>query len=148
MFAAFVSPYLHDAIARLRPHMQNNRILCGFPFKKIDKKSEKQFLFTRRQALLRLLESNDDAKRVLDLTIVLLFQQVKNVVAFGSTLHDSNLLKLLASERKISEEVAAALFALTEAVKEDQDGANIDASLVETVRACGLSKDIAKHQLA
>ena len=105
-------------------------------------------MFTRRQALLRLLESNDDAKRVLDLTIVLLFQQVKNVVAFGSTLHDSNLLKLLASERKISEEVAAALFALTEAVKEDQDGANIDASLVETVRACGLSKDIAKHQLA
>lgn len=105
-------------------------------------------MFARRQALLQLLESSGGATRVLGLTIVLLFQQVKNVVAFGSTLHDSTLLKLLTAERKISEEVAAALTALTEAVKQDQDGGSIDSSLVETVRACGLSKDIAKHQLA
>lgn len=85
---------------------------------------------------------SDAAANVLDLTILLLFQQVKNVTAFGSALYP-DILKLLTLERKISVEVAEALTKLSEAVESASDAALIDA-----VRQCGLSKDISKHQIS
>lgn len=84
----------------------------------------------------------DDAATVLDLTILLLFQQVKNVVAFGSSLYPE-ILQLLTKERKINDDVADVLTKLSEAVE-----SAVDSALVETVRECGLSRDIAKHQLS
>ena len=98
---------------------------------------------------MRLLESNGDAATILDLTILLLFQQVKNLIAFGSSLHDPDLLKLLTSERKISNEVAQALTTLAEALAVVDGGEEgIDTALMETVRSCGLCRDITKHQVA
>lgn len=122
------------------------RSICGLPFKKFDKKSEKQFLFARRQHLLRILEETpvDDACVVLDLTIALLFQQVKNVVAFGTTLLHLDLLQLLTLERKISQEVAEVLMNLATSI---QGEVAIDNALVATVKACGMSRDISKHQI-
>ena len=86
--------------------------------------------------------SADDAIAVLDLTILLLFQQVKNVVAFGSSLYP-DILKLLIQERKIDEEVGGLLEKLSECAE-----SAADAALVEKVRECGLSRDIAKHSVS
>lgn len=134
-------------------HSLGFRSLCGLPFKKFDKKSEKQFLFARRQQLLRLLESEHDPAAVIDWTIMLLFQQVKNVVAWwGSADHlRVKLLKRLTQERKISQEVADLLTKLATAVEQSDEGNNkndeIDKDMVEAVRACGLCRDISKHQI-
>jgi len=125
-------------------HVEENCLtLCGLPFKKIDKKSEKQFLFNRRQRLTHLLEGASDAETVLELTIMLLYQLVKNVVVCGSLLCRP-ILQLLVKERKISEDVAMALCGLSESLERGED---IDQGQIERVRACGLSRDITKHQI-
>jgi len=131
---------------KLMAHLEENCLsLCGLPFKKLDKKSEKQFLFERRQELMKLLEAATDASPILDLTIILLFQQIKSVIAFGSFLHHPDMLSILASERKIHENVANLLVTLAKAI--DETDGTADATLLEAVRSCGLCRDIAKHQL-
>lgn len=119
------------------------RTLCGYPFKKLDKKSEKQFLFSRRQRLLQLLEESADAGNVLDFTIMLLFQQVKNVVVLGRHLR-TDILKYLVTERKIGEDVASALTELAKAISEE--AGEVSSTLVDTVKACGLCRDISRHK--
>lgn len=57
--------------------------ICGLPFKKLDKKSEKQAMFTRRQELTQALEGAAEGKLVLDLTVMLLFQQVSRGIFCG-----------------------------------------------------------------
>jgi hypothetical protein len=92
---------------------------------------------------MQLLEASDNAGDVLDFTIMLLFQQVKNMVVSGKHLRNE-ILKLLVSERKISEDVAEVLMKLKVAVAEGQD---VDSALLETVKTCGLSRDISKHTI-
>lgn len=124
MFASFIP---------LPNIITSSRSLCGLPFKKLDKKSEKQFLFARRQQLIKLLEEapSTDASTILDLTVLLLFQQVKNVTAFGlSSNQRSLLLKLLTMERKVTEEVAQVLTnLLTKMETNDDNVGDVDTGL-------------------
>ncbi|CAB9514994.1 expressed unknown protein [Seminavis robusta] len=132
-------------LEKFTEYVQENCLsLCGFPFKKLDKKSEKQLLFARRQHLMRLLEETDDASGVLDLTMMLLFQQVKSVVSLGVSRHRSDLLALLISERKINDQVAELLQKLLTAL----DGSTTaDSALIGAVKGCGLCRDISKHEI-
>lgn len=56
---------------------ENCLTVCGLPFKKLDKKAEKQLLFARRQELSHLLEESSDPEAVLELAVMLLFQLCK-----------------------------------------------------------------------
>ena len=126
-------------------HVEENCLsICGLPFKKLDKKSEKQLLFARREALIQRLGSETDPVIVLELTIMLLFQLVKNVVVSGSLLRGP-ILQLLNQERKISPAVAKELIDMAQKL---QTGDTADAEQIERVRACGLSREIAKHKVA
>lgn len=120
-----------------------NRSICGMPFKKLDKKSEKQFLFGRRQELTKALEASNEPQAVLELCIMLLFQQVKSVVVSGKHLMGP-ILDLLAKERKIPEEVSTILLRMADVIR---SGAEVDKGLVRAVKACGLSRDISKHTI-
>jgi hypothetical protein len=120
-----------------------HRSVCGLPFKKLDKKSEKQFLFARRQKLTKSLEATNDPEAVLELSIMLLFQQVKSFVVCGKHLMGP-ILNLLTKERKITEEVASLLRKMADAI---QSGAEVDEGLERAVKACGLSRDISKHSV-
>jgi hypothetical protein len=120
--------------------------MCGLPFKKLDKKSEKQFLFDRRQRLIQILESindHNDAAGVLDVTIMLLFQQIKQVVVGGSLLRGP-ILQMLLQERKITPSVATVLRTLATSL---QTGDPVNESLVAAVKQCGLCRDVTKLQL-
>ena len=114
--------------------------ICGIPFRKLDKKSEKSFLAHRRQHLISLLQVANDPIDVLEYTIMLLYQSTKNQVVFGSLLKGP-ILEKLAQERKISTPVGDALKSLARSL--DSCGAD----LIELVRACGMAKDITKHLL-
>jgi hypothetical protein len=89
---------------------------------------------------------SSDAIYVLDLTMILLFQQVKNLVvsfaAASNVRHD--LLRLLTSERKISDNIAEALKRLAESL---EAGVKVDTALVDTAKACGMCRDISKHHV-
>lgn len=90
-------------------------------------------MFARRQQLIKLLEEapSTDASTILDLTVLLLFQQVKNVTAFGlSSNQRSLLLKLLTMERKVTEEVAQVLTnLLTKMETNDDNVGDVDTGL-------------------
>jgi hypothetical protein len=118
-------------------------MICGLPFKKLDKKSEKSTLFARRQALTRQLERAEGADAVLELTIMILFQQVKSIVVGGDHLRGA-ILDLLRKEKKMPEEVGNALGNLAEKINK---GDQVNSDLLEAVRACGLSRDISKHPM-
>lgn len=125
-------------------HMQENCLsLCGLPFKNLDKKAEKQFLFKRRQALTGILAAATEPTVILELTIMILFQQVKHIVVSGDFLRNG-ILKMLREERKITDAVVAVLEALDTAITE---GGSISEDLVNAVRACALCRDIAKHEV-
>ena len=101
-------------------------------------------LFARRQKLTQLLQREEDPGAVLDLTIMILYQQVKHVVVTGSLLRGP-ILSMLLEERKISDPVSDVLRALAEVCSLEEN--EVDESLVATVKECGLCGDISKHQL-
>jgi hypothetical protein len=129
-------------------HVESNCLtLCGLPFKKLDKKAEKSFLFSRKQQLTSLLVSSTasvgelDAVAILEYTVMILFQQVRNLVVSGSLLRGP-ILKALEGERKVPAPVAAVLQRLNEAI---ESSGNADNELLHLVTDCGLCRDIAKH---
>jgi hypothetical protein len=123
-------------------HVEENCLtICGLPFKKLDKKSEKQYLFTRRKALTEQLEATNDPNEVLELTIMLLFQQVKSLVVSGPLLTGA-ILTLLQKERKISDSISKLLQDLANTLSGDSKPSG---ALLTAVKACGLSRDISKH---
>jgi E3 UFM1-protein ligase 1 len=127
-------------------HIEANSLsLCGLPFKNLDKKAEKNFLFSRKQKLTSLLSQTAtiDAATVLDLTIMLLYQQVKQFVVCGSLLRGS-ILKALIQERKIPSIVGEALEKLDEKILNNE----IDEDLVILVRECAVCRDISKHDVS
>lgn len=122
-------------------------ITCGLPFKKLDKKAEKNAMFTRRRGLTAQLESADaNAREVLELTIMLLFQQIKGIVVAGDELIDT-VLGILCEEKKISEEVKNKLLLMYEHVKLAGGDKDIPDDLIASIKGCGLSRDISKHDM-
>jgi len=125
----------------------SNRSICSVPFKKLDKKSEKQYMFARRQELTARLAAAVEAEKVLELTVLLLLQQVKSVCAF--CLSVDLLLPILCMDKKICNEVASELTSLQVVIKAGGDVAMDSelSSLIEKVRGWGLCKDISKYQV-
>lgn len=109
--------------------------MCGLVFKKLDKKSEKQFLFRRRQELCKLLQETSDPRKILNLVVALIFQKVKNMVVMVDS--NDKILDLLCSERKVDGEVAKLLRGLAGLL----DQSNMPSpALLQAVKECGLGK--------
>ena len=100
-------------------------------------------LFRSRQRLLERLQAATEATDVLEYSIMLIYQGVKNQMVSGSLLAGPILQKMV-EERKVSVMVGECLSSLSKALHEN-GGRCDDETLIERVRACGLSKDIAKH---
>ena len=115
--------------------------MCGIPFKILDKKSEKHALFARRNEMTRLLEESTDAIDVLELSIMLLFQQVRGIAVSGKQLNGP-VLNILQNEKKVPEIVTEKLRALTTCLEKNEP---ISENLIHDVKSCGLSRDISKH---
>lgn len=118
-------------------HVEENcLVMCSLPFKKLDKKSEKHFLMERRKRLLHLLEETTVPQKVLELTVMILFQLSKNLVVTGSLLRGT-ILELLTQERKVAVDVADLLRELAESIEK---GGEVDEILVQHVKNCGLGR--------
>jgi hypothetical protein len=125
-----------DVEGFLRHVKENCLTICGIPFTNLDKKAEKRYLNARRQRLMSCLEAASDASNALDLTIMLLYQLVKNFVVAGNLLRGS-VLQLLVRERKVSEETAKELLAF--AAKLDE-GKLIDKLQIDQIKGLAKSK--------
>jgi len=122
---------------------ENCLTLCGLPYKKLDKKNEKKILFSRKQQLIALLDKTEEATDVLEYTIMILFQQIKNILVCGSMLRGP-ILGILLKERKIPPSVALAMRLLNEMILQDNDQ-TVDQKLVLLVKECGIVRDISKY---
>ena len=123
---------------------ENTLTICGLPFKKIDKKSEKAFLSSRKQGLVDRLERQTDAMgaEILELTAVTLLQQVRNITCAGDNAREV-ATKLLKNERKMTDDAKTLLDKCAAMV----DGESTDSDMLEKVKACGLCSNIAKHKV-
>jgi len=121
--------------------------ICGLPFKLLDKKSEKQFMFARRKELTGKLENTENPASVLNLSIMLLCQQIRGLAVAGPHLPGPILNRLLIdppSGKKVPTPVAELLVQLSKEVKDSDD---VNEDLVQKVKSCGLSRDILKHEI-
>jgi hypothetical protein len=118
-------------------HVEENCLtVCGVPFKRMDKKAKKQFFNSRRQLLVQALESETDAGACLDYAVMLLYQLFKNHIVFGSHLRGP-ILYLLKHEKKMTDEVSAALQSLVDQIV---SGDTVELELIMKVKAYALSK--------
>jgi hypothetical protein len=85
---------------------------------------------------MNALEDATDAEAVLDLTIMLLYQLVKNMVVSGPLLRGP-ILQMLIKERKVSEATSKELCELAEGLEK---GIDFDLAQIERVKGCGLNK--------
>ncbi|GAX16530.1 hypothetical protein FisN_7Lh252 [Fistulifera solaris] len=126
-----------DDINALQEHLQENCLpLIGLPYKVLDKKNEKKFLSSRRDLLLKRLQSEANPALVLDWAIMLWYQHAKNLVVSGSLLRGP-ILRLLVKERKITSEVADDLMAMAGRIANDE---TVEDGLLERVRNCALKR--------
>ena len=110
--------------------------ICGLPFKLLDKKTKKQILNKRRQKLIHELDKESDPSKVLDLSIMHLFQHTKNYVVFGKCLRGVILERLL-QEKKISQDLSSALRDLAAAM----DGSHVvDEERIKTLKDLALGR--------
>jgi superfamily II DNA/RNA helicase len=119
------------------------------PFRILDKKSEKRLLAQRRQSLIDRLQKAKEPRDVLEYTIMLMYQTVKQQVVAGSLL-TGPILQALVKERKVPVDVGNALLRLSQSINSCNDGPSSNEEtieLMEQVRACGLSKD-AKYKIS
>lgn len=121
---------------------ENCLTICGIPYSKLNKKVEKQYLFARRQELTAALEKASDPTEVLELTVMLLFQQLRGLVVAGPYL-TGPFLQLLCRDKKLPESVAISLQLLAKQIRLHEE--QLDEENLEKVKACGLSRDIVKH---
>lgn len=75
---------------------ENTLTLCGIPFKMMDKKSEKSFLTTRKEYMMKLAKDNLPFEELLDLALLSILQLYKNLVPSGTprAVHLATLKKL------------------------------------------------------
>jgi hypothetical protein len=174
-----------DVVVIVRPghldgfisHVETNCLtLCGLPFKKLDKKAEKNFLFCRKQQLTSNLvdcmfstspssttrsdtstttttsigtENEpeidiDVAIAILEYTIMILFQQIRNLIVSGSLLRGP-ILKALVEDRKIPFPVGMILMKLNDTINSEHKYVNTIGLLLNLVKGCGLCRDITKY---
>jgi len=114
--------------------------ICGAPFKALDKKSEKQLLLARKKEMLLQLEKTTDEKEILELVIMLLYQQIRGFFVNGKELN-GYILTMLRKENKIPSSVGEKLLMASIFLK---NGQQMPKELVLDLRSFGLSKNISK----
>jgi hypothetical protein len=114
--------------------------ICGLPFKLLDKKSEKQLLFARKKELRAQLQDSVSEKDTIELSIMLLFQQLKNTAICGDKI-TSVAVEVLISDKKLPENVAGQLMRATSLL---QCGGEIPTETLNIIKDCGLSRDVTK----
>mmetsp|Transcript_26553 Transcript_26553/g.41100 ORF Transcript_26553/g.41100 Transcript_26553/m.41100 type:complete len:320 (-) Transcript_26553:25-984(-) len=139
--------------------------VCGVPFKKLDKKTEKKFALSRRQGLQASLRAASTPRDVLEKCVLVLYQQVRKTppVVGGSVLQpivaggeggQHSVLRLLLDF--LPERVKTRLLELEAIIVAGPDGSSDAtdvadgtdvAELITFVRECGLCKDINKFEI-
>lgn len=116
--------------------------ICGIPFKKLDKKFEKQILFGRKKELRAQLEQSENDHDIIELSFILLIQQLKNMVISGDNVN-SSCVDILISAKKLPDHVTDVLKEAASFLHNDKNiGTPIPSNIVNSIRLCGLSKDI------
>jgi hypothetical protein len=122
----------------LRQAEESCLIICGLPFKKINKKAEKKVMFERRKQITALLEASSDPTKVLEYTVILLYQQIKSIAVGGDELLGT-VLDMLCNEKKVNDVVKQSLLEMRDQVLAQQE---TDDDLLKSVKTYGLSRDV------
>lgn len=109
----------------------------------IDKKAEKGILFARRKSMQNALERASSIEEIFRLSVALLYQKVKNLAACGNEI-ESSILEALVRDKKISEEICALFLKCSHSIKHKSVAPE---DLLQQIKACGLCKDITKHNI-
>ena len=108
--------------------------LVGHPFSVLDKKTEKKVLADRRERLLERIQVSQDSDEVLKCSVVLIYNQVKNLPIAGDETITLVLTKLFEREKKIPSSVTKSMQAL-------QHHSSDESSILEQVKRYALAKN-------
>lgn len=164
----YTKPGSFDAFIK---HLEDTcLIICGLPFKILDKKAEKQAMYARRYGLIQSLEqiqpeSLDQSNlktgcmKILDLTTLLLLQQVKQVATAVSSCLKSDddhiflwhhYFPMIVDEKEnkipiyVREKLKELHTNLANFENDSEDSGEKLVSIASQVKSFGLTKDISK----
>ena len=120
-------------------------IICGLPYKKINKKAEKKAMFERRKQLTAFLEASTEPMEILQCTTILLYQQIKNIAVAGDELLGT-VLDMLCNEKKINDGVKQNLLKMRDQIVPVQEAVHVDNDLLLLVKEYGLTRDITSFE--
>ncbi len=148
-------------------HVEENCLtMVGIPFKLLDKKWEKKLMFSRRKELTAQLQAAANIGKIYDISIMLLYQQMRNMIIRVDSCNDSKSISYKSREEKCIIKVALKhLFNSSSEkkriplqVKENFDQVSslllqnssdeledIPENLTLMIKGFGLSKDITSH---
>lgn len=98
-------------------------------------------MFARKRSLKHALQLACEGKDVVNLSILLIFQQVKHLAIYNSD-YTNDILDMLSTEKRISHDIFLKLKELQDSLQQTKE---VPDGLIEKVRTFGLSKDISKH---
>jgi E3 UFM1-protein ligase 1 len=101
--------------------------VSGMPFSKLDKKAEKRLLCLREKHLQTQLFKTSQLDEAIDICISLLYQQAKNAVVVPNSACRSDVMLMLASERKAPTAKTAALKKILQEMSQGDNEAHLDA---------------------
>ena len=128
----------------LRHAEESCLIICGLPYKKMNKKAEKKAMFERRKRLTAFLEASSEPMEILQCTIMLVYQQIKNIAVAGDELLGT-VLEMLCHEKKINAGVKQNLLQMRDQIVKGE--VHVDNGLLlSVVKEYGLARDITSFE--
>jgi len=109
--------------------------ICGLPFKVLDKKSDKQMLFSRKKELQSQLQEIKSDREIVEVSLILLFQRIKGMLVCKVT---GNTLEVLCCDKK----APSAIPELLKKVKNALDDGTVEEGAVQELKQLALCKDL------
>ena len=109
--------------------------MCGLPFKVLDKKSDKQMLFSRKKEFQSQLQEIKSDREIAEVSLILLFQRIKGMLICNVT---DNALDVLCCDKKVPSSIAE----LLKKVKKALDDGTVEEGAVQEMKQLALCKDL------
>jgi hypothetical protein len=114
--------------------------MCGLPFKVLDKKSDKQMLFSRKKELQSQLQEIKSDREIIEVSLILLFQRIKGMIICNVTTNKA--LDVLCCDKKVPSSIAE----LLKKVKKTLDNGTVEGGAVQVLKQLALCKDLSNIQ--
>ena len=119
--------------------------MVGIPFKRLDKKIEKSILLDRKKKLLTQLDQSTSARDILELSTMLLGNQVRSYALCGNKLI-SSVLDIILKDKKVPDNLRQLMKDVAALVQTGSLLSDAAHAKVQRLKECAMSKNMLHYR--